>query len=621
MNEFLTSIPRFALALSGLTLPGYALARALCPYFCLAAAFPFSSLLICLTVILLALFGQSITLSAVGTILALLTLIFGGISLYCPPVKQQRTTFDSNYSEAVPGFSRLTIAATILLVLIVAFRTTLYPIGGFDTYTRWDALARAILDFKSLSFYPPLSPEDFTKHLIPDGFPPLVASVYWWSYAAAGTPAPQLTALSVTLQLLSILALTFKAAEYACNLTAARLSLLALMAAPLLLTSVEIGQESGFLALSVSGQICFSLAATRNKPVSAVFAAALFAALGSQAREYGAALALPGFLILLADAETRHHAWKYALVASLFSAPWYLRNWVVTGNPLYSHAIPGGFPINNGLIVIMNYYQEVYSPVHFSSRQWFAVLGELLTGTTITMIIGVPYLISHYRTAYPYLISAVLIMALWVWSIGQTCGGVIYSMRVLAPLVVVLAIVTGISAQKYFTRSDGRMRFVLVALFFSCFCYSALSALAYPDPIRNILSSAILTKTELPELSETQSSFIEQIKALDLPPAGIITESAYLARLLLSETRLRPVMPWNPDIDFLLNPVISVDEIHARLAAKNIRYAAVSRSSMNNGFFNRIPAYDQYRQSWSLRLTAFDEWALFEFPNGKERIK
>src|SRR5262249_23832904 len=158
--------------------------------------------------------------------------------------------------------------------------TALYPLSGFDTCFRWDALARAMLAYESLSFYPPLSHEDFQIYLFPDGIPPLVSAVYWFLYAAWGVPSPAWTAIPVVLQVVSGAGLTWYAARARFGESGGWLALLALLSSPLFLSGVAIGQETGYTALSVAGQLAFALSAAHTPRWELALAAGLFAALG-----------------------------------------------------------------------------------------------------------------------------------------------------------------------------------------------------------------------------------------------------------------------------------------------------------------------------------------------------
>lgn len=598
--------------LLGLSLPGYVLARALRLKSSLTVAFPFSALIICQIVTALACTNTSMTFKNVTAIMTILTVI-AGIFV----IKQQNHP-ENTQAEVLPPeidnqlIFKISIVIAVLVTIAAAFRTTLYPLGGFDTFTRWDALAREMLQYSSLSFYPPITGADFSIYTMPDGFPPLVASVYWWLYAATGTVLPQLTAISVTLQLASILGLTWSAAQTALGNKAAAFTLLALTASPLLIRSVEIGQESGFLALAVIGQICFALAAIRRPSLAPVFAAALFAALGALAREYGAALALPGLLILLSNAATRRYAWRYALLAAVLASPWYIRNLVIAGSPLYPLTMPDSAHSNPLLAALMSYYGEIYAVANFGIKEWAQIIYELAAGFSVALLAALPYLIRKNRRFYPYILSLALITLLWLWSVGKTSGGIIYSMRVLAPAAVILALIAGEAFAKLSSKNGWQKH--VSWLLIPAALWGVLSALSYPLQPMQLSESLFSTKTEAPEFCALNREFAKRIDSLDISPTGILTDSPYLAVILKRETRFRPVIIWSPEVSFLVDSQIGSKESRQKLLALNIRLVALNRSSVHNNFLSRMSFFKDDFSEWKQLLATEDGWDLFEFP-------
>jgi len=594
-------------AVLGLTLPGYALARALRIGQCLATAFPFSAFLLCQTVMLQQILTGRVSVAVVGTGLCALTLLFSLIAWRGTAAAVPCEAPAEMESTPSPLLFRAGAFAAGALLLAAAFRTTIYPLGGFDTFIRWDALAREMLRYGSLSFYPPLSGADFSIYTMPDGFPPLIASVYWWIYAATGTALPQLTTLSVMLQLASILGLTWSAAETAFGRKAASLSLLALSAAPLLLRSVQIGQESGFLALAIAGQICFALAARRRPALTTITAAALLASLAPLSREYGPALILPGFFILIFEPATRRLAWHYVLLAALLSSPWYLRNWLLTGTPLYPLALPGSPPANPLLADLMHYYGGIFGIANFGAGEWLAIGRELLLGGSVALLAGLFALALHGRRLMPYTLSLLLVVSLWLWSIGKTSGGVIYSMRVLAPAIVILSLVTGKALADLADR--GRIR-QLALLLAAAVLWSGLCTLSFPLQPAQIGEALLSTKGEAPDFITANREFVQEIGRLGLPASGLLTDSPYLAVLLQRETRFRPVIIWSSEVSSVLSPRQSAAETEKQLLGKGITLVALSRSSIHNDLLFSIPFYRDGVTGWK-QLTAVGDWALF----------
>lgn len=595
------------IAVLGLTLPGYALARALRLTSSLAAAFPLSALLICQLVVLLACLDAKIGFVPVAAALALLTTLFAlvaGRGENPAPSESVPAGEDDDRERPLLVGSMLTALA---LLGAVAFRTTIYPLGGFDTFIRWDGLAREILQYGSLSFYPPVSGADFSIYPMPDGIPPLVASVYWWIYGATGSTLPQWTALAVVLQLASLLGLVWSASRTAFGKKAAAFSLLAVIASPLLIRSIMIGQESGFLTLAVAGQFCFALAATRKPALRPVIGAALFAALGALSREYGPALALPGFFILTCAPTTRRLAWPYALAAVLAFSPWYIRNWLLTGTPLYPTALPGLPPPNPLLATLMSYYGEIFGIAHFGAKEWLEIGSELILGGSVALLAGLSCLAAHGRRLLPSTLSLLLIATLWLWSIGKTSGGVIYSMRVLAPGIAILAVAAGKALAEKGWLQHG------VWLLIPALPWSLFSALSFPGPPARLATAILSTKGEAPEFCAANREFAAMISALEIPTSGILTDSPFLAVILKRETRFRPVMIWSSEVSQLLNANGDPRETEKSLLQRDIRFVAMNRASIHNGMLGRLALYREGSGRWKI-LVAQGDWALFAIP-------
>src|SRR5262245_58254438 len=128
------------LAVLGLVLPGFALARALRLPAAWAAAFPLSALLLADTVIAIAMAGAPLRF---GPVLAAITVVTALALLAArkrPPEADPpaRRPIDHGGSRSLRGAACVLAA---IIVLGLALLTSLYPLTGPDTVFRWDALA------------------------------------------------------------------------------------------------------------------------------------------------------------------------------------------------------------------------------------------------------------------------------------------------------------------------------------------------------------------------------------------------------------------------------------------------------------------------------------------------
>lgn len=601
---------------SGLLLPGYLAARALGLQRCWLVAFPLSALVLAVLVIAMALVGMPLRFGSMAASLL-------GFSVLCLVLTKVWRQPPILIAEAEGTFStprwvwRFCLGTASVIVLLVAFRATLFPLSGFDTYFRWEGLARAMLQQHSLEFYPPVTAHDFAIYVFPDGIPPLVATVYWWLYAAFGRPLPGVTALPVALQLASSLVLIYYATLHLFGRSAAWYALLAAVTSTLFINGIAIGQETGFTALSVAGQLCFAGIAVRNPQARLVVTAALFAGLGALAREYGPALALAGFSILAWYPQTRRYLLLFLAIAMACAAPWYLRNWALTGNPFYAHALPGGFQVNTVYASMLDFYKEYRSVSRFGADQWLQLPKLLCIGAPLPVLVGLPFAMRRWRTTAPLLMTVSLVLLLWLISVGQTAGGVVYSLRVLTPAFVALSICAGggcaVLADALF-RSHTAVRFFLATVMFLCAGYAAVSAAAHPFPARSVGLAFASRGSDPPEFCVVQPLLARNLQETQLPSTGVLTDDMYLATILQRTTRFRPVMIWSPEVSFVFDPQLSTDEIQRRLLGRDVRLVAIENDSPNTLFLMRYPFFQEY-QRWHLMFSISDRAAMFLLPD------
>lgn len=605
------------ISLIGLVLPGYALAFGLGLNRRWFVAFPFSILLLVELVILYAIFN--IQLSFFTFMCAML----GASLLSCLPVivKKKKKIIVSDMPIVDKKDCKLmwltvaSIGFATLIAMAVLFRAISYPLSGLDTYFRWEGLARQMFSSKSLEFYPPVTPQNFAIYLIPDGIPPLVASVYWWLYAAMGQIVPQVTSLSVVLQLCSCMALTFFGALHAFGRRAAAFSLIMFASSPLLINGFAIGQETGITALSVAGQFCFTWAAVRKPRANLVIAAAIFAALGALARDYGLALSLAGLLVLSMHLQTRRFVVLFISITLLLSAPWYIRNWVIAGNPLYPHAIPG-FNSNEIFVAMQNSFHPLLSFYTYSFSKWLSIFGELLLGTPLAILGTIICLTLRSRESIPFLLLIIMMGLLWLLSLGETAGGAVYSMRVLTPAFVALAFLAGKSADYLITSATHHvfiLRRTMLALFVICSIYSLANALSHPYSYRDVFSAIKYIYVGAPEFSEYAKEVTERLNTSDITGTGMLTSDPYLGTMLQRGSRFRPVMPWNPDVKFVFENNFAPEEIKSRLIANNIHLISLSNNDYYTPFFDSVPFYRWLRNNANLGRIK-----LFSVPGAEE---
>ncbi len=324
------------------------------------------------------------------------------------------------------------------MIAVAAWRAVTQPLPGADVDFRWNYLAEIIVNTGGLAHYPAYSAADFAQYFWPDGIAPLVASLYAWTYLAAGSTAKIWTALPVLLQLAGLLTLLLalgrqwggaRGGWFACALGGATM---------LLQFALNLGQETGLTALGVGGLAYYLTQWERTRRTDLLIPAAACAALAASAREYGLIFPLVGAgWLLWARAGWRPAAW-FALGALALPAVWHLRNWLRTGNPFYAQDVAGIFPVNPVFAEWMRGYIGIYGA---ALRQWsgWAEIGRLFLLTAMPAWLGLLAGAALWRRqpgGTGTLALAGTTLACWLASVPYTAGGLFYSMRVLSPLLL-----------------------------------------------------------------------------------------------------------------------------------------------------------------------------------------
>lgn len=328
--------------------------------------------------------------------------------------------------------------AAISLVL----RAVMDPQCGFDATFRWDYLARLFLTHQSLAGYPPLTAADFEYYSWCDGIPPLIPLLNLWIYAGTGTIAPVLTGARVVGEAWLLGLVVFRYARLLWGDAGGLPAVAALASSALALWSLQIAQETGVLAISLVAMLHLLELHAREDRLSLTIWAAVAAAIGALSREYGLAYPLLGFGLLLMRRQGRAALW-FALVAAAVCAPWYVRNWVLTGNPLYPQTLGGLFPGNAVHDEQMQYFRDFWSLRTGPSSpliipQFLAVLAGAVV---LTGLVGLGRLRSR---ALPPALGIGLVGAIWFFlNLPQSGGGWVYASRVLLPGLALLAVLSG----------------------------------------------------------------------------------------------------------------------------------------------------------------------------------
>jgi hypothetical protein len=478
-------------------------------------------------------------------------------------------------------------------------RSARWPDIGF----RWSFLAEQMLRHGSLDFYPPRSAEDFFTYFWVESIPPGVSALHAWSYACGGSFEASWTVPGTVLQLWALHELLWRTADRISGLDAARLTCIAAAACPLLTWSVFLAQETGLTALSMIG-IAFGLASWRDTP-TAGWAALIggFAALGAAAREYGIVfplLAAGGLVAARAD----RAAWVAFGGAALLSLVWPLRVWALMGNPFYSLAVGGLFPISAPFVARIDYDAAFYGAALQSISGWREVARYMLLFAPAALIgwfALVAASLRRGRTALLGLAAVLVLLALWATSVRYTNGGLFYSLRVMGPALALGALAVGVAISTIGTYRPRLAMPVNIAL--ALFMITLLPAtLALPlNPSRTPWREWPSFAPRTPDVRGQSDPLVALVSkaasatasaATDPRPAVVLADSPGHQRTFLP-TGIRVIPLWSPQADWLFDLSLPPAEAIRRWRTSGVRFIIVAKWQANLDYFNQFSRWNR----------------------------
>lgn len=518
--------------------------------------------------------------------------------------------------------------------VIILLRCTLQPFISPDSLFRWNFLAELIFKYGNFDFYPPFTASDYLIYFYSDGIPPLVSFCYFWLYASLGKVAPAASGVFVVVQFSLMLLLCYKTAKLFFNSRQAGIyAVLMALTSKMLFFSFMLGQETGLTALSLTAVVYFIVAARHEDDWRAMVLAGMAAALGALSREYGVAFIFCGILVC----RWRKHSIKslmiFTLTAVMFSLPWYLRNWQITGNPFYSNLSWGLFPVNEVHTGIVKVWTRYFGLMHNLIPALKVMAKELLRHmplhTVFFFIFWSLFVISRkFRQTSGYIpVIGGIIVVLWLYSIGQTVGGMSYSMRVLSPVIVLFSIWGGGILYKLTSylrlrlkkqRAAALRRCMLCGLCGWCLL-TVIQTLTFPfpfnpwvQPVKELLRQGF---SPLPTIQARIYKYLEPV------PTGsrVLSDSAYYHASLSSRLcrNISLVAVWSPEVNFLFDKEKGFMELCERLRQSGIKYVLYSKNSYNNIYLEKFPFFARY-QSSSRKLVEGDDSILFKLPAEQE---
>jgi Dolichyl-phosphate-mannose-protein mannosyltransferase len=483
------------------------------------------------------------------------------------------------------GEERLLLAIPVLVGVVLLIRSACAPLIGLDTTFRWDYLAQKILALHRFDFYPPLTPADFRQYFYVDGIPPVVSFAHWWLYASVGEHLPILISLFVAAQFACTVAFTYGTAAALHSRRTGVLAAAVLATCPLYFRGVVIGQETGLTALAFAAMLYFIVTARDQNATASMLRAGAAAALCALSREYGWVALLAGVVMLLWRKQTLRQVLVFAAMAAALGAPWYLRNLALTGNPFYPLRA-FGLPVNPVLDGTLQYYNSIFGVAHWPAINWKLLAEYLAVLATVPILAGLPAAVRDLRRTGYWLVIVALLIAVWLQSVGYTSAGVAVSMRVLSPLMVVLAILAAPVLESLSRRINWPAAAVIAILALAG--WTALQGAVYPAEILDLPVERWSQAAFGPAEVRPEFQIGDRLTRVLPPGTRVLSDNAFLHTAM--EEQGTDVVPiWSPEVSFLFTA--PAPEAERRLATLHIGCVAVYPRSVNTGYLVAVSPF------------------------------
>jgi hypothetical protein len=498
------------------------------------------------------------------------------------------------------------IAVMILLMMV---RSTMQPLSGYDTYFRWDFLALEIFETKSFSYYPALTTQDYKHYGFVDSIPPLVSFNYFWLYESFQAYNPYLTAILVSAQYLCILILIFRITRLISSTQSAVLALVVYVSCPGSFVATAMGQETGLTALSVLATLYFLMSAkSSERGYRSMILAGAATAMGMLSREYGGIVVVCGGVVVSWRALGNRKLLAYVLVSFALAGPWYLRTWILSGNPFYSIVTFGIFTGHERYLTMANWT---------SARNDFFTRAGILTA--VPYVFGLAPLAFCFgfwaplktRRQHGYLVVATaMLFAVWLMSISATYSWQ-YSTRLLNPVYGLLSIGAGITLKRVSTQF---LRHFVAPLMFLAVAFAFIQVMTFPFPASQLTLqnfSKCIRHMDYGYFSYINLDIRRELIAF-LPrvqPAGTRTLAGDYLYAMLSREGLEVVSDYSPEVDFLFDK--NYDPVQCRQKLEQAKIDVVV--SLSN-FFGTMKPEEKYPASFYAREIC--HWKKVELKSG-----
>lgn len=219
---------------------------------------------------------------------------------------------------------------------------------------------------------------------------------------------------------------------------------------------------------------------------------------------------------------------------------------------------------------------------------------ELLMTAPLQTVLGIAAAFIFFRRCGYVAMSVIIVVFLWIYSVGQTSGGLFLSMRVLSPALIMLSILgggllAGLAVKKW--------RYGFIAIFLFCVCLLAsIQNLVIPFsswrlPMRYWLSAGFFP------LHDPGIHILDCVDKVSVN-ARILSDNAFVHAVLCSRpSRTVSIVPvWSPEVEFLFYEEKAVETACRDLRRHGINYVLYSPDSLNNVYLENFPFFAGYRE-------------------------
>lgn len=471
--------------------------------------------------------------------------------------------------------------------VVAAWKAIAQPLSGADVDFRWNHLAEMMVKTGGLSFYPSTTSRDFLTYFWADGIPPLISSLYAWCYLMVGETNRIWTAIPVLMQWVAAMVLLRTLGRYWGGKAGGDWALLIGGASFLLQFAFNLGQETTCTAVGTGLMVLGLLRESKTSGAANIGIAAAGAALVAASREYGWAIAAAGITVHVALIWCGERKWRRLAGWSLLAIPatWYVRTWVLSGNPWLSLSMGGLLPVNPVFAEWLQGYREIYGGILTSISGW-AEIGRLWIISSAPALAGCVAGVLGLRKQTGWWIGPIVggaVVGCWLLSVPYTAGGVFYSMRVLSPLLFLGAAAGGAFLAHHLV--DQRSRYLVAGM---------LGVLTIDASIRAFTGGADpwkMSYRDWPDVGYTwqQEFWAEQevffTEVIDGIPGRFIGDASGVQRFFVHQDR--DYLPWwSPEVRFLFSADRENDSID-RLRSQGINHMVFHRVDFSRDFLAR----------------------------------